>query len=316
MRLTAHIAALHGAYWSFDRWYRLAWYIWPGSLALLVCGWIYVEKPGGAAAPALGPWAKPAASAPPQPVRHSPILANWPEKLHSDVITCFSNAIDPTPLVEACTRLIESGQIENPQLVAAYSQRGILQRLKQPDYALEDYNAAVKIQPNAPLVLTNRAWIYMTRNQYDDAIADLNKAIELFPPAQAARSYVYRGYCYLRLMDNTRAMSDLNEALRLDPNATDPYLYRGEIERRQKLYDAALRDFDEHIKLAPRDSRGFIGRSDILEATGRIQDALAAVENALAVDPDNARALVGRDQLRTQLNSGSQGNAKKGNGEN
>jgi tetratricopeptide (TPR) repeat protein len=314
MRWTARIAALHGAYWSFDQWYRLSWYVWPGAIALLACGWIYVEKPGEAAAPSAGAWAKPVAIATPQPVRRSPILANWPEKLQNDVITCFSNAIDLAPLIAACTRLIESGQIANPQLVAAYSQRGLHQRLKQPDSALEDYNAAVKIQPDTPLVLTNRAWIFMTRNQFDAAIADLNRAIELFPPAQAARSYYYRGYSYMKLMDNTRAMSDLNESLRLDPNAADPYLYRGEVERRQQLYDAALRDVDEHVKRAPRDVRGFVARGDILEKTGRVQEALAAVENALTVEPDNARAAVMRDQLRTQLNSAKQSSGGSGSG--
>jgi len=304
MSMTSSIAALHGAYWSFDRWYRLAWYIWPCSLALLICGWIYVDKPGGAAPPTGGPWAKPAASAPPQPVRRSPVLANWPEKLQNDVITCFSNAIDLTPLIEACTRLIDSGQIENYQRVSAYSQRGFLQRLKQPDRALEDYNAALKIQPDAPLVLTNRAWIYMTRNQYDSAVEDLNRAIELFPPAQAARSRYYRGLSYLRLRDYTRAMSDLNESLRVEPNTPDPYLARGDVERAQKLYDAALRDFDEYIKRVPRDARGFIGRSGILETTGRIPEALAAIEAALAVDPTNPRALVTRDQLRARQDNG------------
>ena len=138
MSMTSRIAALHGAYWSFDRWYRLSWYIWPGSLALLICGWIYADKSGGTVAPTAGPWAKPAASAPPQPMRQSPVLANWPEKLQNDVASCFSNAIDLNPLIEACTRLIESGQVESRQLFAAYGQRGFLQRLKQPDRALED----------------------------------------------------------------------------------------------------------------------------------------------------------------------------------
>jgi tetratricopeptide (TPR) repeat protein len=215
-------------------------------------------------------------------------------------------------LTEACTRLIDSGQIDNRQLVVTYSQRGLHQRLKQPDRALEDYNAALKIQADAPAVLTNRAWIYMTRNQFDAAIGDLNKAIELFPPALAARSYSYRGYSYLKLMDDARAMSDLNQSLKLDSSAPDPYLYRGEVEQRQKLYDAALRDFDEHIKRAPRDPRGFIGRSDILEATGRIAEALTAMENALTVDPDNARARAERDRLRTQLNNGNSGNGGGG----
>ena len=43
MRMTARIAARHGGLWSFDRWYRLAWYAWPVSAALLICGWIVIE---------------------------------------------------------------------------------------------------------------------------------------------------------------------------------------------------------------------------------------------------------------------------------
>jgi tetratricopeptide (TPR) repeat protein len=312
MRWKTRIAALHSAYWGFDRWYRLSWYIWPGSLALLICGWIFVEKPGGPAATAPAAWGKPAANAPPQPIRRSPVLANWPEKLQNDVTTCFSNAVDLAPLIEACTRLIESGQIDNRQLATTYNQRGVHERLKQTDRALEDYNASLKIEPNAPVVLTNRAYIYLTHNQYDAAIADLNKAIEQLPPAQAARSYYYRGYGYLKLMDDTRAMSDLNQSLKLDSSAPDPYLYRGEIEQRQKLYDDALRDFDEHIKRAPRDPRGFMGRSEILQATGRMAEALVAVENALTVAPDNAAARARRDLLRTQLSNSNSGNGGGG----
>src|SRR4051794_20554511 len=144
MRFRSRIAALHSALWGIDRWYRLWWYFWPVSLALLICGWIYVEKP--AATPSSSsPWGKPAASAPAQPARRSPVLADWPEKLQNDVMSCFSNAIDLNPLVEACTRLIDSGQADNKQLVAAYSQRGLHRRLKQPDRALADYDAALNI---------------------------------------------------------------------------------------------------------------------------------------------------------------------------
>ena len=111
-------------------------------------------------------------------MRRSPVLANWPEKLQNDVMVCFSNAVDLNPLIEACTRLIASGQANDGQLVSAYSQRGFLQRLSQPDRALDDYNAALKLQPNSPGALTNRAYIYLTRARNNDAMADLNKAIE------------------------------------------------------------------------------------------------------------------------------------------
>jgi tetratricopeptide (TPR) repeat protein len=312
MRLKTRIAALHSAYWGFDRWYRLSWYIWPASLALLICGWIFVEKPGGPAATAPASWAKPATNAPPQPIRRSPVLANWPEKLQNDVASCFSNAIDLAPLIEACTHLIESGETDNRQLVMAYNQRGVHQRLKTPDRALLDYNTALSLQPNEPMVLTNRAFIYLSRNQYAIAIEDLNKAIEQLPAALAARPYYYRGFGYFKLMDDTRAMSDLNQSLKLDSSAPDPYLFRGQVEQRQKLYDDALRDFDEHIKRAPRDARGFVGRSEILQATGRIAEALTAMENAVTVAPDNAAAWARRDALRTQLNNNNSGNGGGG----
>src|SRR5438132_10279108 len=249
MQWTARLAAQHSAIWAFDRWYRLWWYVGPASLALLISGWICIDKPAGVAAPS-APWGRPVPNAPPQPVRRSPILANWPEKLHNDVMICFSNAVDLNPLVEACTRLIDSGLAANPQLVAAYTQRGFLRRLKEPDVALADYDAALNIQADAPVVLQNRAWIYMSRSRYDAALQDLNKAIEVFPPANAARARYYRGFTFFKLKEYPSALSDLDEAVKVEPQNPDPYLTRGELEQAQQQYDAALRDFDDFSKRA------------------------------------------------------------------
>jgi tetratricopeptide (TPR) repeat protein len=303
MQWPSRLAAQHSALWGFDRWYRLWWYVWPAALALLISGWICIDKPGGVAPPS-APWGRPAPNAPPQPIRRSPVLANWPEKLQNDVVTCFSNGLDLNPLLQACTRLIDSGQPANPQLVAAYSQRGFLRRLKEPDLALADYNAALNIQADAPVVLTNRAWIYITRNRYDAALADLNKAIDLFPPAAAARARYYRGFTFFKLKDYVPAMSDLNEAVKVEPNNPDPYLARGELEQAQQQYDAALRDFDEFSKRAPRNPRGLMGRGSVLEAAGRSKEALLAYENAVTLEPANAQALAARDRLRSTQDAG------------
>jgi tetratricopeptide (TPR) repeat protein len=294
MRGTVHVAALHTALWSFDWRYRLAWYVWPVAIALLISGWICTDKPNATPASA---WAKPMASPPTIPIRNSPVLSNWPEKLHNDVMDCFSNAIDLIPLIEACTRLIQSGQANDGQLVSTYGQRGFLQRLSQPDRALEDYNAALKIQANSASVLTNRAFIYLTQNRNDDAMTDLNKAIELFPPAQAGLAHYYRGYDYFRLKDYDHAKDDLDEAIKHVPSNPDPYLTRGEVEKAQLQYDAALRDFDEFSRLAPRDPRGLIGRSAVLEAMGRPEEAATALESAIVRAPNNAAALAARDRL-------------------
>ncbi|MBR1090326.1 sel1 repeat family protein [Bradyrhizobium manausense] len=52
------MAALHGAFWQYDPWYRRAWYVWPQATAILFAGWLLVGLPP--AAVPLGTWAKPA----------------------------------------------------------------------------------------------------------------------------------------------------------------------------------------------------------------------------------------------------------------
>lgn len=57
-------AALHVAFWQYDRWYRWAWFVWPPVLAMLLAAWLV----GGHAPLSIGKWAKPVACTdPPNP---------------------------------------------------------------------------------------------------------------------------------------------------------------------------------------------------------------------------------------------------------
>jgi hypothetical protein len=126
----AHIAALHCALWSFDRWYRLAWRISPLSAALLILGWIVLEKPAATGSAWGG---KAANAAPAQSAGNSTavgkrpatqLLTPFPENLRDDTQRCYDNTPDVNHSIEACSRLISSGLLTDEQLVAAYNQRG------------------------------------------------------------------------------------------------------------------------------------------------------------------------------------------------
>jgi tetratricopeptide (TPR) repeat protein len=306
MPFAARMAALHSALWGFDRYYRLSWYVWPVALAMLIAGWICIDKQSGPSSSAAG-WGKPVAGASNIPVRRSPILANWPERLQNDVMTCFSNAVNMAtlqPLIDACTRLIESKDVNDPQMANAYNQRGWLQRLSQPDRAIADYDAALKFQPNMPAALTNRAYIYMTRNRNDEAMADLNKAIDQFPPNLAGYARYLRGFDYMRQKKYDLAMEDLNESIKHAPNGADTYLARGQVEQAEQHWDAAIRDFNEFSRLATRSARGLIFKSQVLEATGKIPEALSALDAAIAIEPGNNIAITARDRLRAKQAEG------------
>ena len=114
-------------------------------------------------------------------------------------------------------------------------------------------------------------------------------------------AYFYRGYAFLRVQNYQRALDDLNQAEKHQPDNADILLARGEVEQAQESYEAALRDFDEFSKRAPNDARGLVWRGLVLETTGQTAEALAAMEKALALDPGNETARTVRDRLREPL---------------
>jgi Flp pilus assembly protein TadD len=64
----------------------------------------------------------------------------------------------------------------------------------------------------------NRGDAFHNNKDYDRAITDCNKAIELGP--NFARAYVTRGSAYFNKSNRHRAIADYRKALELDPNNT------------------------------------------------------------------------------------------------
>jgi tetratricopeptide (TPR) repeat protein len=299
--------------WGIDGGYRFWWHIWPASIALLICGWIHVEKPGSPRASTSAQWGKPAPS--PDVLAGSGVAGNarrpatrliavFPEKLRGDAQTCYSNTPDKARPIEACSRMIGSGLLSDEQLVAAYNQRGLhYYSLAQRDLATADYDAALKIQPDTPAVLTNRSLIYMEYGKDDAALSDLNKAVELSGPALAARTRLYRATALTGLKEYDKAISDVDESQRLDPTDSEGYMARAVIESRRQRYDAALQAYDEFGKRSPAHIvAALIGRASTLEAAGRPAEALLAYENVLKAAPANTQAMTARDRLRRNGN--------------
>jgi tetratricopeptide (TPR) repeat protein len=85
--------------------------------------------------------------------------------------------------------------------------------------------------------------------RYDEALADLNRAIELDP------SYAWaigrRGETYQDLERYDEALADLNRAIELDPSYAWAIGHRGETYQDLERYDEALADFNRAIELDP-----------------------------------------------------------------
>src|SRR5690348_130808 len=84
---------------------------------------------------------------------------------------------------------------------------------------------------NTAMILRNRCGIYYTKNDYDRALADCNRALRMEP--DSAIGYNRRGLIWYRMEKYDTAIVDFDNAIRLDTNFAYAYYNRG-LARRAK----------------------------------------------------------------------------------
>ena len=84
------------------------------------------------------------------------------------------------------------------------------------DLAMEEFNQAVKQDPDQYAPYHGRAWVWYVKGQYDLALADFNFAIKLDPDFSLA----YRGRSHVleRQGDLTGAVEDMKKYIELEPD--------------------------------------------------------------------------------------------------
>ena len=95
---------------------------------------------------------------------------------------------------------------------------------KDYDKAFKDFTEVIQLNPDNHSY-TLRGSAYNNTGEYDKAILDLNKAIEL--DSNYANAHVARGFAYNRKGEYDKAILDLNKAIELDPNHAIDYYSRG-----------------------------------------------------------------------------------------
>jgi tetratricopeptide (TPR) repeat protein len=97
--------------------------------------------------------------------------------------------------------------------------------------------------------LVRRAQLYILAFRYDDAIADMDAAINLDP--DNPELYVLRANITLLIYEWDRVLADYNTAIELAPDYADAYFYRGVFYYTRTEYDLALADLNHYLELTP-----------------------------------------------------------------
>ena len=119
-----------------------------------------------------------------------------------------------------CNMALNNQALIIPDRVATLVNRGvILHQLKRVQPALDDFNAALRIDPDQADAYLNRGVAKITLGQYADALVDIQKGIDL-GPSEIALGYYDRAIAHERLGNIREAYFDYQRALKAAPNFT------------------------------------------------------------------------------------------------
>jgi tetratricopeptide (TPR) repeat protein len=181
-----------------------------------------------------------------------------------------------------------------PRFPWPYLLRGLV-RLEARDFAgaEADFARAWEELPreDAParyIYYVNRGYLGLKREQYDRAVGDLTKAVQLRP--EAYHAYVNLAQAYAGQKKLGLAVRELDKAIRLEGRLPSLYTTRASFHRRQNHLGPALADSAEAIRLlqrsgpsSPELARAHLQRGQVLYQGGRYQGAVQACQEALKV---------------------------------
>ena len=125
----------------------------------------------------------------------------------------------------------------------------------------------------------------LKEGKHDEAIENLNKAIELTP--NNAGAYRVRGLARHMRGDYDKAVSDLSQAIEMDPKDAPAHGMRGNAYRERKEYDKAIADLSRAIELVGDDFYVRSSRGIAYSEKGEYDKAIADLSRAIELKPDD-----------------------------
>jgi protein O-GlcNAc transferase len=189
-----------------------------------------------------------------------------------------------------------------PVLLSNYG--SVLLALKQPEAALSSFDKALAIKPDYAEALNNRGNTLRAMKRFDEALASYDQAI-IVKPAYAEALH-NRGLVLHDLERYGEALASYDQALMIQPRSVEALNNRGLVLIELKRFADALASYDEALALKPDHAEALNNRGNALAALRRWSEALEAYGKALAIEPNYAEALHNRGNIFQALNQHEQ----------
>jgi tetratricopeptide (TPR) repeat protein len=183
----------------------------------------------------------------------------------------------------------------DPTDVTSYFLRAVLYSAdarKDYDHAIADLSRVIELDPGFIAAYEVRGGMYDDKKDYDRAIVDYDQTLKLDP--KNALVYNGRGWAYHNKRDYDRAIADYDQAIRLNPNFAMAYNNRCLDYNNKKNYDRAITDCDQAIQLNPKLATAYNNRGRAYDDKKGYDRAIVDYDQAIRLDPNYAIAYSNR----------------------
>jgi eukaryotic-like serine/threonine-protein kinase len=161
----------------------------------------------------------------------------------------------------------------------------------QADAAIDEFRAALKLQPDDAAAHYNLGTALACRGQVDAAIDEYRAAIRLKPAN--ALAHLGLGTALASKGQVDAAIAEYRAALKHQPDDAAAHLNLGTALTCKGQADAAIAEFRAALKLQPDDAAAHYNLGTALAGQGQVDAAIAEYRMVLKLQPDDASAYIG-----------------------
>ena len=181
-------------------------------------------------------------------------------KIASEIDPSYRAARDNQNTLAVFTKAEESFGELGALITSLWEQGDAFYNAGKYTEAISTYNEIITLSIEDSWAYYNRGMAYRGLGEYQRAISDQTKVIEIGSPIPnhigLADPYIDRGISYQRLGDHQLAIEDFDKAIELDPDA-DSYCIRGDSHRLLGQNERAMEDYDKAIELDPDNAEDY-----------------------------------------------------------
>lgn len=174
---------------------------------------------------------------------------------------------EPGNALSTLNKAIEHAKKDKDIRVYCYNLKGkYLEKLDETSEAVKAYDEGLKIDPKNLDLLIARG-IALTSLKPEDSLKDFQKAVKLYPDNPTG--YFYVAYWYNSKNEFQKAFEEINKAISLDKTQSHSYALRGNIEKSLGMSPEWIEDSFTGIELDPEDNLSLLNFSNVPDEKDR-----------------------------------------------